>query len=289
MKRALAAGMGAIALAALVAPIRAPAAELELRRGGVGWIPAVTTPPRYNWTSCYIGGNAGRKWGRFEGSTTIGAFDGFPPTTFVFPPPQTRDFDKEWMGGGQVGCQWQTGNVLLGAEGDFDRTRIRQLYAAPALAPFGPGDSIFLQNDWQGSVRGRLGWIADRWLFYATAGAAFAKVEATANLAPFPPVLPGAGIFTQDRRLHGATGGGGMEFAFSSMLSFAVEYRFTKYRDENFSFGAIGVTPAPGVAGVTGVTNLRTHEVTARLNLHLGCFGTSSRIAGSGFLCPQGW
>ncbi len=61
----------------------------------------------YNWTGCYIGGNVGGKWAN---STN----DVFVPGTIVAPD-VTHSFGRDnastVIGGGQVGCNWQTGSM----------------------------------------------------------------------------------------------------------------------------------------------------------------------------------
>src|SRR5215471_11028914 len=65
-------------------------------------------PPPFTWTGFYIGGNVGGAWGQGTivdtltgasfGSGTVGAF----------------------AGGGQLGFNYQTGNLVWGVEGFFD-------------------------------------------------------------------------------------------------------------------------------------------------------------------------
>jgi len=65
MKKLLCAG---IALAALVAP--AMAADMKVKA------PILKAPvaPEFNWSGCYLGGNAGGKWGRFREHDSAEAF-----------------------------------------------------------------------------------------------------------------------------------------------------------------------------------------------------------------------
>src|SRR5215216_5077620 len=238
MKRALTVSIGALALAGMTLP--SSAADLGARP--IMKAPVAAPPVAFSWTSCYIGANAGGKWGRFRGFETIGPFDGFAgPSTLVFPGVVANDdFDSGFLAGGQIGCQWQTGAWVFGLEGDFDATRIRETFIAPAgtLAPFFPGDSIFLRNRWQASVRGRLGYAFDRWLVYATGGVAFADVRATVGFAPVPFAAPT--LFLEDSQtLIGGTVGGGVDYAITNNLSLGVEYRFSRFGHENFALGTV--------------------------------------------------
>src|SRR5262245_33014186 len=110
MKRALTLGIGALALAGATLP--SAAAEL----GPVVAAPVGRVVPAavafYNWTSCYLGGNLGGKWGKFTGDATV---TGFSPVPLG---PDTTGTGGTWdsslIGGGQVGCQYQTGSLVFG-------------------------------------------------------------------------------------------------------------------------------------------------------------------------------
>jgi outer membrane immunogenic protein len=75
---------------------------------------------------------------------------------------------------------------------------------------------------WQGSVRGRLGWAIDRTLFYATGGLAFAELQYT--------YVSANTVFEsfKDTRT-GWTIGAGVEHAYTPNWTIRAEYRFTDY------------------------------------------------------------
>jgi outer membrane immunogenic protein len=76
-------------------------------------------PPVYvsTWTGCYVGGHVG--YGREESTSSINGYAGvygydWYPNTIV------QSFNNNGVaGGGQGGCQLQTGNFLWGIEGDW--------------------------------------------------------------------------------------------------------------------------------------------------------------------------
>jgi outer membrane immunogenic protein len=150
----------------------------------------------------------------------------------------------------------------------------RVRFIAPRDLPFVAGDTFRLQNDWQASIRGRLGWAFDRWMIYATGGVAWANVELEARLGGTFPLSEAA-----DKALIGATVGGGFEYAFTPNWSLGVEYRFTKFDRESFGLGEklVGVplvgSPAFAPSPLTANADLETHEVTARLNWRFSAFG----------------
>jgi outer membrane immunogenic protein len=142
---------------------------------------------------------------------------------------------------------------------------------APGGGVFATGDAFRFKNDWQGSVRGRGGFAFGQTLVYATGGVAWAGVKAEAVYGPgtvLGVATPGA--FASDRQtLTGGTIGGGVEFAFTNNVTLGVEYRYSDFGHETFNLGAVPF-PRGASSGVVGDVDLRTHEVTARLNFKFG-------------------
>ena len=62
---------------------------------------------------------------------------------------------------------------MLGVEGDFTGVDRWQDFAYTSIT----GDFLTAHSKWGGSIRGRLGYAADRALFYLTGGAAFVSNE----------------------------------------------------------------------------------------------------------------
>ena len=81
------------------------------------------------------------------------------------------------LGGGEAGCNYQTGNWVWGIEVDgswADASGQGQPSAPAILARGQPGLPRFTTNErWLMTARGRLGWAADKWLWYVTAGGAW--------------------------------------------------------------------------------------------------------------------
>jgi outer membrane immunogenic protein len=76
--------------------------------------------PVHGWTGCYIGGNVGYGWAR-QGfiDPPEGVVDG---STAVDLGAHTAD---GVVGGGQIGCDYQTGPWVLGVQGMFDGQILR--------------------------------------------------------------------------------------------------------------------------------------------------------------------
>src|SRR5438552_2895837 len=110
MKKALLSG---IALVALFSG-SAMAADLMLRK-------APPPPPVVGWTGWYVGvhGGAGigtKEWDLLSGSTFA---PGLPPTTIGFGGFGAHQNVNGFLGGAQIGYNWQMGWLVLGVEADW--------------------------------------------------------------------------------------------------------------------------------------------------------------------------
>jgi outer membrane immunogenic protein len=187
MKRKAFAAIGALVLSAAWAG-SAAAADLSTRYQQ----PLVKAPvyaPLYNWSGIYLGINGGGGWGR----STWDRADTFDLSGGVV--------------GGTAGYNWQIGQVVLGVEGDIDWSGIRD--TTTTFCPAG----CTTNNDWLGTVRGRLGYAFDRFLPYVTGGLAVGDIRAT---------TPGFAGATQTNA--GWTAGAGLEFAIAGNWTAKAEY-----------------------------------------------------------------
>lgn len=266
----------ALGIASLIsAAVPAAAADLPVKARPM---PAVAAA--YNWTGCYIGGNVGGKWARTSGSADVGATTapgalGLPGSVLF-----GSDNATTFIGGGQVGCNYQPvgSNWVFGLEGDVDWqrwSRTNTLAGTVIPAPFVAGDSFDWRSKWQASARGRIGYAWDRLMIYATGGAAFTNVTVGTN---FIAVTSGgfnfpADIVSDSKTVWGPTVGGGFEYAFTNNLSFGVEGRYSWYGTQTYNGGllatvATGALAAPTFtfASASQTMKLETFEVMAKLN-----------------------
>jgi outer membrane immunogenic protein len=260
--------------------------------------PVVKAPPvpiavPFSWTGFYIGGHVGAVRGRgsFDAIVDQPVFPAFgflgPLFPIIVPSrlgtiPGVSASDTSFLGGGQLGYNWQVGSFLLGFEGDASWTHVRASATFSPVDPFGfqtLNGTYTTEIDWMASLRARLGVTWDRLLIYATGGAAFAggSVSSTFTLTnPTPNIfapVPGAtGTTAASANFTrvGWTIGGGLEYAFDRNWSLAGEYRYS-------DFGRFGValasTDPSGILGLpTLATNvrLRTDQATLRLNYRFG-------------------
>jgi outer membrane immunogenic protein len=127
----------------------------------------------YNWTGFYIGVNAGVGFGRSYTHISSGGAD---PREFVG--------GLGGFGGGQIGYNWQYGNLLgfgnmvLGLEADLQGGSLRdnRTTVNTGLAA-GGGFGLDQKTDWFGTVRGRVGIAQGSVLSYFTGGFAYGGVK----------------------------------------------------------------------------------------------------------------
>jgi outer membrane immunogenic protein len=173
--------------------------------------PAVYTPPGYTWSGFYLGINGGGAWGR-SSWTTAGSFD--TSGGFV---------------GGTIGYNYQMDQLVLGVEGDIDWADINGSTSAVGC----PSTSCRTNDNWLSTVRGRLGYAADRFMPYVTGGLAVGDIQAS---------LPGfaGGKVTNT----GWTAGGGIEFALPGHWTAKAEYLYVDLGNYScgISCGATGQT-----------------------------------------------
>jgi len=202
--------------------------------------PVAYVPP-FSWTGFYLGGELG--WIRTNPKYTTGALLLGAP--FVV----SSASDKNGLTYGLLGgYNYQLGNLVLGVEGDFIGWTVGKIrYTAIT------GDFITAYSKWGGSIRGRLGYTADRALFYVTGGAAFVSNETSIPTTSFS--IGGDGT-----RL-GWTVGGGLDYAITNNWFTGIEYRYSQYEAKTFTY------PIPIVnLGFVGFKQeLSNNQVTARL------------------------
>jgi outer membrane immunogenic protein len=75
---------------------------------------------------------------------------------------------------------------------------------------------------------------------------------------------------TDSKTPVGGTVGGGVEYAFTNNVSVGVEYRYSDFGHETFNAGVVRLAGLGTGPLTTTRVELRTHEVTVRLNFKLG-------------------
>lgn len=202
---------GAVSLATF-APMAAQAADMPQYTPP----PVVTAVPSWDWTGFYAGINAGYGW---SGSNDVninvvnpGGF--FTPCLNAGACPRGISYDRDgFVGGAQVGYNWQIDQFVLGVEADIDYSDMGGSSSMRTnVAGFAPG--VFNAStdiNWLATLRGRAGFAVDRALFYATGGLAAGGVEDSFRwgFPAIPQVYTGSDSDTK----WGWVAGGGIDYA----------------------------------------------------------------------------
>jgi len=244
MKKQLLAGF------ALLAAIPVSAMAADLGRPAPAPVYTKAPPPimLYSWTGCYVGANGGGVFAHKTVTTTT-AFGNFA----IGDTEGTLDLSGGLFGG-QVGCNYQFGSWVIGAQGDWDWSGASSSF----------NDLVFLTTDSVkvkslASVTGRLGYAWDRFLLYAKGGGAWETDDYTATFGALSASV-------SDTR-SGWTVGGGGEYAFTDWLTGFVEYDHYDFRTKSETFAGTFAT-------ITTVNVKETKDVVkAGLNIKFGWGG----------------
>ena len=238
MKKTLA-GITAVAL------IATPALSADLSRPV--YTKAPPPAPIFSWTGFYIGVEGGGSWGSSKHVDQPTGLD-----------------DTPWFSvngglvGGTAGYNWQTGNFVLGVEGDW--SWVSQNGSVADTGPGGnPAFSSFTKERWLATARGRVGYAANTMLLYVTGGFAAASVNVgvTSTATGF--------VFDQTTQTRsGWTGGAGIEWGFAPNWSAKAEYLYVSLQDSRF------VTPNLGPGFNRSNVPLNDNIVRAGVNLRFG-------------------
>jgi outer membrane immunogenic protein len=236
--------------------------------------PPAVAPPPYNWNGCYIGGNVGGKWWTHT-SGNLDLLPGFLTSTTSFDL-SGNNSNGSFIGGGQVGCNYQSGQFVFGIEGDADwqhLSRTETLVETSGAPGFTTNGSLSFTSDWQASIRGRIGYAADRVLWYATGGVAWTNVSVSGResfsfptSAAAPPEVTNFDIASISKTAFGGTAGVGVEFAVADQVTLGLEGRYTWYGSVHFNT----VANEDAVVSAPGSLNLNTAEVIGKLNWKFG-------------------
>ncbi len=231
----------AFALAAIIGA-GAPACAADMP------VKAAPLAPVYDWSGFYVGGHAGYAWVDPAANFNPAAIPfGLPfvvSTATSTPPFALSISERGWLGGLQVGYNWQSRNWVYGFEADVSFPHLQGAASNNFLvnttffgdpADFSGTFAFTHEIKLFGTARGRLGYAAGNWLIYATGGFAWARVESsiastnfTAVNSVFPAGFPAgfAGMASSTDTMYGFAVGVGAEWALASNWWLRGEYLF---------------------------------------------------------------
>ncbi len=204
MSRTLSMLLGSFAV--IAAGVPATAADMPVKAP----IAREVVAQPWSWAGFYIGGHAGYGWGR----STIHDLDDFCLGAGVCPTPSVRYRFNGALGGAQAGYNWQSGNLVFGAEVDVSFAGMKDTLT---FRPPGPA-LLTTEVDWFGTGRLRLGYAIANSLLYATGGVALVHIENRMQSGNIVAATSGV--------KWGWTAGAGWEYAFASNWTVRAEYLF---------------------------------------------------------------
>ena len=191
--------------------------------------PASYPAARYGWTGFYLGAHLGGTWGSSTANGETGA-----------------TLDDSWsyspsglVVGGTLGYNWQLGPMIYGIEGDLGNLGLAG--SGGYYVPFGYDASTSTDAGFYMTLRGRLGFLMNGWMLYATAGylgadTTVSVLEACDIFCSVPTVSAESSGFR-----NGWTIGAGFEVALEGAWSVKAEYNHL-----DFGRNTETLNPQPG-------------------------------------------
>lgn len=223
--------------------------------------------PAFHWAGLYAGVNAGYGTNRGDVNinpesvnANIAVLSGLSPTAL-----SVRD--AGFLGGGQIGYNWQTGGLVWGVETDLDWAQIggstANSFGGPITVavpggtvtfPGGVTTTVDKNISWLGTTRGRIGTLAsDNLLLYFTGGVAYGGAELAfdqrlAGLdCPFNLTCSTGAV---SKTKVGWTAGAGFEYAVTDRATLKAEYLYVDLGSVSLTSSDTGGHFAPFIYGV---------------------------------------
>jgi outer membrane immunogenic protein len=232
--------------AMLFSPLVAHSADLAVKAP-----PPMPVPvPVFSWTGFYVGANIGGAWSNNRWTDTLFL------TNF-----NNNNNNGVFIGGGQIGGNYQIGQFVIGGEWDFDWASNNNNNNVGVIIP-GVGNIVVTNNNnrWITTVAARFGWAVDHWLFYGKAGGGWVGNNnfTITNLTTGASFTCGTfGLTNCGNNTGGWLVGAGFEYAFTNNWTVKLEYDYLGLGNRTFFIPA----GAPFLAGDTFTTNNRNVQM----------------------------
>ncbi|MFN3891800.1 MAG: outer membrane protein [Beijerinckiaceae bacterium] len=237
-----------LASTAVILAAPALAADLPRRSAAVAPSPAPIMVAM-NWSGFYVGLHAGYGWAddRWLSTASASAFtDRLAGDAFSYD-------QKGWLGGAQIGYNWQFNNIVLGLEASGSYADVKE----SALSVFGAADDVF-STKYRTILSGaaRAGFTFSNALLYAKVG--YAAVDVKRSTVDALPA--NIGVNAASNWHSGLLLGAGLEYAFTQNWSAALEYNYYNLNKKSSAY----------VSGDADRFDPKMSTVTLRLNYRFG-------------------
>jgi len=217
------------ALATMAVP--ASAADMLVKKA-----PPRAPLPVWSWTGFYIGGHIGGAWAKsdwFEDPNQNGD-NALAPVGFQNASISSAGF----IGGGQVGFDYQNGWAVFGVQADVDLADIKATQGVcflPFVAATNLPVSCTAHLHSVGTVTGRVGAAVDRTLLYVLGGFAWAHEQLNLTCTGCT-AIGSSDPFNSATTRDGWTIGAGLEYAFASNWSAFLQYNYMGFGTRDLVF-----------------------------------------------------
>ena len=209
--------------------------------------------PMFSWTGFYVGANIGAAWSNSSWTDTLTL------TNFN----NNNSGNGVFIGGGQIGGNYQIGSFVIGGEWDFDWASNHN-NSTGVFIP-GVGNIVVNNNDrWITTVAARFGWAIDHWLLYGKAGGGWVGNNSLTVTNLTTGIQVTCGSFNGfGNSCSNSTGGwlvgAGFEYAFTNNWTVKAEYDYLGLGNRTVFVpaGALGT----GLVADTFTTNNRNVQM----------------------------
>lgn len=287
-------GRAVALLVCLTAFCGGEASAADLYDNGPSLKDAPFVPPPLSWEGFYVGGNVGGAW-----NTTV-VDDKYD---YIGDPSSRNTLNGSGViAGGQIGYNFQSGNLVFGPEIDLGYlglpgSKSTALTPSPDCLADNPAYQCVLNGNYKtsggfyGDITGRLGYAVDNVLFYAKGGVAFLDLNVKSKYVGqncsvsltelwhcqgyTVPNQPSVFNFEHSDTLWGWTVGGGVEYALNQEWSVKIEYQHFDFGSTSFNYEAsrtITGTNLQSTISGEGKFSPSVDAVKVGVNYHLDLF-----------------
>jgi outer membrane immunogenic protein len=216
--------------------------------------PMAPPPPPASWTGFYIGINGGAGWATAANSINLAGL-GIGGTL-----PLYSQGLNGFLGGGQIGYNYQSGKFLVGVEGDGDWSNIKG--TTPCLVVF----SCTANMQWSADATVRAGVLPmQNLLVYVKGGASWTSVKY--NFTDGGLLAPGSLTSNATETKVGGLLGFGTEYMFAPHWTAKIEYNYVDYGSHTDNHPlTFAVPPAALTVNVPVQSSLKASTMKAGIN-----------------------
>jgi opacity protein-like surface antigen len=244
--------------------LEANAADIPVKATSLQGPSAATV---YNWTGFYWGATVGAAWGWYDPQTSTIADGAINQSTLRVNAAGLQNIKATgFIGGVQAGYNWQWSNLVAGLEADGNYLNLNGVANSGAVPFVTRGQGVvssYGHADWLFTLRPRIGWVTNEWLFYATGGLAVTNLNGDFALTTSGGFLQSGRI---DNAIAGYVVGGGVEARITDRLSLKAEYLHTGF-DRTLAATAASTLPTQWT---TQSADLNADLIRIGLNYHFG-------------------